>query len=103
MRTSDQTEWVGPYKTEKKALDAVKSQYEVDDDTQAPRAEAILLHLDALSTRDKGTILGGGEVVAVTPLVNGTMEFRIRGARGDWFWDEMAMAKYKVRARHAHR
>lgn len=28
----DQTEWDGPYKTEKKALDAVKSQYEVDDE-----------------------------------------------------------------------
>ena len=28
----DQTEWDGPYKTEKKALDAVKSTHEVDDE-----------------------------------------------------------------------
>ncbi len=28
----DQTEWDGPYKTEQKALDAVKKQYEVDDE-----------------------------------------------------------------------
>lgn len=28
----DQTEWQGPYKSEQEALDAVKSDYEVDDE-----------------------------------------------------------------------
>ena len=31
----DQTEWDGPYKTKKKALDAVKGAYEVDDEGDA--------------------------------------------------------------------
>lgn len=29
---TDQTEWDGPYKTERQALDAVKKQYDVDDE-----------------------------------------------------------------------